>query len=300
VSTRRRTPPPRSANQTTQTQKRKRSKIKLPFLTPLSIVAFAVGLGFGWYLGKGKQGIDDGIKSAAYDLDPSLLNGQRILVLGTDQTSGSTDVMFTIESNGDKTQINQIPRDTFINSPRYGILKANALYTTGGPEVAEIDIGKILNQKIDHYARINLEGVRRVSDALGGVEINVPIRMKYDDNTQKLHIDLHPGKQILKGKDLEGYIRFRHDGLGDIGRMERQREVFKAVFRDVLSAKSLFHLPELIEISRDDIKTDLSPLELGAMLGLMKGNHLVISRLEGKPVMYKDLSYWLPAGQLLP
>ena len=124
--------------------------------------------------------------------------------------------------------------------------------------------------------------------------------MKYDDNTQKLHIDLRPGKQILKGKDLEGYIRFRHDGLGDIGRMERQRELFKEIFKDVLSAKSLFHLPELIEIAHDDIKTDLSPLELGALLGLMKGNHLVITRLEGKPVMYQNLSYWLPEGQVLP
>ena len=296
----RRTPPPKDSKQPTHTQKRKRSRNKRPFLTPLTLLAFVAGLGFGWYLGKGKQAVNNGIKNAAYELDPSLLNGQRILVLGTDQTSGSTDVMFTIESNGDKTQIEQIPRDTLINSPRYGILKANALYTTGGPEVAEIDVGKILNKKVDHYVQINLEGVKRVSDTIGGVEINVPIRMKYDDNTQKLHIDLRPGKQILKGKDLEGYIRFRHDGLGDIGRMERQRELFKEIFKDVLSAKSLFHLPELIEIAHDDIKTDLSPLELGALLGLMKGNHLVITRLEGKPVMYQNLSYWLPEGQVLP
>jgi LCP family protein required for cell wall assembly len=254
----------------------------------------------GALIGRGTAHVTEQVKNAAYELDPSLFNGRRILVLGTDQTSGSTDVMFTIESDGDKTVLEQIPRDTLINSPNYGVIKANSLYTLGGPEAVEIDIEKILNKKIDHYARVNLEGVRRISDAIGGVEVNVPFRMKYDDNSQNLHIDLQPGKQVLKGKDLEGYIRFRHDGLGDIGRMERQREVYNAIFKNVLSTRSLLHLPELIKISQEDIKTDLSPLELGAVLGLMKGNHLQITRLEGKPVMYKDLSYWLPQGQELP
>jgi len=275
--------------------KRRRNPLRL-----FTFVTFILGLIIGALIGRGTAHVTEQVKNAAYELDPSLFNGRRILVLGTDQTSGSTDVMFTIESDGDKTVLEQIPRDTLINSPNYGVIKANSLYTLGGPEAVEIDIEKILNKKIDHYARVNLEGVRRISDAIGGVEVNVPFRMKYDDNSQNLHIDLQPGKQVLKGKDLEGYIRFRHDGLGDIGRMERQREVYNAIFKNVLSTRSLLHLPELIKISQEDIKTDLSPLELGAVLGLMKGNHLQITRLEGKPVMYKDLSYWLPQGQELP
>ena len=286
--------------QPVKTPRKRRQRKKNSVNRVLAIIAFVLGLGTGWYIGNGKGKDEQVIKQAAFDLDPTLFNGKRILVLGTDQTSGSTDVMFTVESDGNTTQIEQIPRDTLINSPRFGVVKANALYSLGGPDVVEYDIGKVLHKKIDHYARINLEAVRRISDAIGGVEVNVPIRMQYDDKTQNLHINLMKGKQILKGKQLEGYIRFRHDGLGDIGRMERQQQVYQAIFKNVLSAKSLFHLPELISISNQDIKTDLSPLEMGAFLGLMKGNQLLINRLEGKPIMYQDLSYWLPAGEELP
>lgn len=107
-------------------------------------------------------------------------------------------------------------------------------------------------------------------------------------------------KQILSGNALEGYIRFRNDGLGDIGRLQRQQQVYKAVFTKVLSAKSLIHLPELIQIFREDVKTDLSPIEIGALLGLMKGNALSLHQLEGAPIMYKGLSYWLATGTNLP
>ena len=68
----------------------------------------------------------------------------------------------------------------------------------------------------------------------------------------------------------------------------------------MLTPTSLVHLPQLIAIARQDLTTDLSPLEVGALLGLMKGNHLKISRLEGTPVMYKEQSFWLPAGKELP
>ena len=46
----------------------------------------------------------------------------------------------------------------------------------------------------------------------------MPKRMYYVDNAQGLYIDLYPGKQLLKGEELEGFLRFRHDETGDLGR----------------------------------------------------------------------------------
>ncbi|KEF43021.1 MAG: hypothetical protein ER33_02095 [Cyanobium sp. CACIAM 14] len=265
-----------------------------------NLALFASGLLLGGYLANGYTSIDHALKNAAYELDPSLFNRKRVLVLGTDQSSGSTDVMFTVESDGAMTEIEQIPRDTMVQSGRFGVVKANALYALGGAEAAEDEVSRLIHGKIDHFARVNLEGVRRAGDALDGIEVNVPVRMKYDDYSQNLHIDLYPGRQVLKGAGLEGFIRFRHDGLGDIGRMERQRVVFNALFEKILSPGALVHLPDLIRITQEDVKTDLSPMEIGALLGLMKGNHLKITRLEGRPVWYKNLSFWLPSEESLP
>ena len=174
------------------------------------------------------------------------------------------------------------------------------LYTLMGPEKTEAEISKIIGKKVDHFARVNLNAIRMASDAIDGVEIKVPTRMHYDDYSQKLHIDLYPGRQMLKGTALEGYIRYRNDGLGDIGRLERQQQVYRALFLKLLSANSLIHLPGLIEVFKDDVKTDLSPIEVGALLGLMKGNKLSIHQLKGEPIMYKGLSYWLAAGSIHP
>ena len=282
----------------TKTAPRRRRKRKPRRI--IGLLLFASGFLLGSLLPTDHGQVVSRVKNAAYELDPAIFNRKRVIVLGTDQSSGSTDVMFTVESDGEKTVIQQIPRDTMVQSERFGIVKANSLYTLGGPVEVEKEVSRLVNRKIEHFARVNLEGVSRIITVLDGVEVNVPFRMKYDDYTQKLHIDIYPGKQILKGSALEGYIRFRNDGLGDVGRTERQQAVYKALFKKVMGADSIMHLPELISIAHDDIKTDLSPIEIGALLGLMKGNQLKIIRLEGRAIMYKDLSYWLPNGEQLP
>ena len=75
--------------------------------------------------------------------------GERpILVLGSDVVSGSTDVMFTVQIKDGRTQVLQVPRDTFVESARLGVVKANALYGMGGVEVAKSEVSKLLNRWI--------------------------------------------------------------------------------------------------------------------------------------------------------
>ncbi len=122
----------------------------------------------------------------------------------------------------------------------------------------------------------------------------MPKRMYYVDNSQGLYIDLYPGVQVLKGEELEGFLRFRHDELGDIGRLERQKLVLSAVFRKLAQPATVTRLPELLRIAGDDIRTDLSPVELATLLGAMSSTKLRTSQLPGRLYWYNDLSYWLP------
>ena len=231
-------------------------------------------------------------------LNPFSVENRRILVLGRDSVGENTDVMFTVRLDGDITHITQVPRDTFIESPQLGVVKANSLFALGGIQTAKDEVGQLLSAPIDRYLKVNLDAVSKLAEALGGVEVDVPKRMYYVDNAQGLYIDLYPGRQLLKGKELEGFLRFRHDEQGDLGRMERQRLVINQVFRKLAQPATLAQLPALLKIAGEDIQTDLSPLELTQLLGAMGHTKLSTQRLNGREYWENELSYWMPATNL--
>ena len=227
-------------------------------------------------------------------VSPAGMGDRRIVVLGTDHVSTNTDVMVTLQLKDGRTELTQVPRDTYIDSHNDGVMKANALYSTGGPEMVKQELSRLLNARVDRYLVLNLDAVQRLADALGGVEVDVPKRMYYVDNSQGLYIDLYPGRQLLKGAELEGFLRFRHDELGDIGRMERQKLVLAEVFRKLANPAMVGKLPQLMKIAGSDLRTDLSPLDMGTLVTAMATTKLSSSRLPGAPYWHDDLSYWMP------
>ncbi len=223
-------------------------------------------------------------------------NGQRqVLVLGTDRVADNTDVMFTLQVKDGITQLTQVPRDTFVESQDLGVIKANALYAFGGIDTTKQEVGRLLDRPVERYLRVNLRAVERLAEALGGIEVDVPKRMYYVDNAQGLYIDLYPGPQLLRGESLEGFLRYRHDELGDLGRMERQKLVLSEVFRKLVQPSGLSRLPELVQIAGDDIQTDLSLIEMGQLVSAMAGNpRLTSAQVPGRLFWHNDLSYWMP------
>ncbi len=217
-----------------------------------------------------------------------------ILILGSDQVSGSTDVIFTVQVADGLTRITQVPRDTFVESPNLGVQKVNALYAVAGIDATRSEVGRLVGTPVQKHLKVNLRAVERVADALGGVEVSVPKRMVYADYSQGLFIDLQPGRQTLKGRDLEGFLRFRHDEAGDLGRMDRQRLVINEVFRKLASPATLVQLPTLLKIAGEDIDTNLSPLDMSRVIGMLGQSKLSSSRLPGRLYWDNDLSYWMP------
>jgi LCP family protein required for cell wall assembly len=217
---------------------------------------------------------------------------KEVVILGTDVGGGNTDVMYTLRVDNGVTKLTQVPRDTYIDSSRFGPLKANALYAFGGADAVKQELSKHLGRPVQHHILVNLSVIRRLGDALGGLEVNVPKRMVYNDNTQGLHIDLQPGPQVLRGRDIEGFLRFRHDELGDIGRLDRQKLLLKALFDQLTKPESLVRLPSLLAAAGKDMKTDLGPMEIGGLITAMGGTKLDAERLGGRPFMRDGISYW--------
>ncbi|MFM7455511.1 MAG: LytR family transcriptional regulator, partial [Vulcanococcus sp.] len=56
-------------------------------------------------------------------ITPAGMGERRIVVMGTDHVSTNTDVMFTVQLRDGRTELTQVPRDTFIDSSRYGVMK---------------------------------------------------------------------------------------------------------------------------------------------------------------------------------
>jgi LCP family protein required for cell wall assembly len=216
--------------------------------------------------------------------------------MGTDQVGANTDVLLTLQIKDGTTRLTQVPRDTYIESESHGVLKANALYAVGGVETVKRELSRLLSVPVERYVMVNLDAVQRLAEAVGGVEVDVPKRMFYVDNSQGLYIDLYPGRQLLQGRDLEGFLRFRHDELGDIGRLERQKMVLRQVFSKLADPATVTRLPELLQVAGRDVRTDLSPVELGALVSAMAGTRLSTAALPGRAIWQDDLSYWMPAS----
>jgi LCP family protein required for cell wall assembly len=214
-----------------------------------------------------------------------------VLVLGTDAGGGNTDVIAALRVEGGHTAITQIPRDSYIETDQYGPMKINALYSAGGIEALKREVSAKMGRPIRHHLILNLGAIRRIADLMGGIEVNVPKRMFYTDNTQGLYIDLQPGLQTLKGRDLEGFLRFRHDETGDIGRMERQQLAVQALFRKLIRPDQLVRLPALLMLSGKELQTDMGPMELGGLVTAMSTTDLKIKHLEGRPFDQGGVSY---------
>ncbi|MGB5134352.1 MAG: LCP family protein [Prochlorococcaceae cyanobacterium] len=262
------------------------------------LLAMAVGLGGGLLL---SMPISEWLSENPLGENQRIINPfaawsrvgeQNILLLGTDEEGELTDVIASLRIDGGTTRVTQVPRDTYIELEGYGPQKVNALYPIGGATMATRELSHRLGRPISHYLVVNLRAIRRMSDAVGGVEVDVPKRMYYVDNTQGLTIDLQPGLQTLKGRDLEGFLRFRHDEMGDIGRIERQQLVLHALFRKLTRPDQLVRLPMVLAAVSGDIETDLGPLELGGLVTAMGTTRLEIERLDGRPFYQDGISYW--------
>ncbi|MDA1352863.1 MAG: LCP family protein [bacterium] len=230
------------------------------------------------------------------------LQGVNVLVVGIDNTKTvqRSDTIVLLHLNEVKNRIGvlSIPRDTHVNIPGYGMTKINHAYAHGGMSLLQQTVSSFLNIPIDYYVQVNLSGVEKIVDELGGIPIHVEKALKYDDFAGDLHIDLQAGDQVLSGKDASAYLRFRRDSKGDIGRIDRQQQFLKSVTEKVLESGNLLSSPRLLRKLVGMVNTNLS---LRQMLGFVRqfGRAFVSNRFQsgtvpGAVTLIDGVSYWRP------
>ncbi len=197
------------------------------------------------------------------------------LVLGHDRAAVLTDVIMLINYNVTEgtIAIMQFPRDTYVS---YGVPtnRINATYSTylseargKGSDTPQLDalkkfadvLEEALCTHIHFCAVMDLNGFRNIVDAIGGVEMNVPRRMYYNDPEQGLYINLQPGYQTLNGAQAEQFIRFRSGYVqADFGRQDAQKIFMSAFIEKVKKSVDVSTLTELAGVVIDNLYTDIT------------------------------------------
>ena len=228
-------------------------------------------------------------------------NFYTFLIVGKDKVGMNTDVIMLISFNTatGRIAVMQIPRDTYIEV--YGVShklnsvfaacyndakrnKANDPTEAGMKEFVSV-LQKNLNVKIDYYAMMYLDGFKNIVDIIGGVPMNIPFRMYYDDPDQGLHIDLYPGEQVLNGAKAEQFVRYRSGYIeGDVGRVDAQKLFITAMMKQIETNLTLAKIPQLaaegiknvstsapigdiVYFGKAILKTDMSDITMFTMPG---------------------------------
>lgn len=212
-----------------------------------------------------------------------------ILLMGTDTGAlgrtekGRTDtlMLMTLNPKTDTTTIVSLPRDMKVNLPgypEYSPSKINAAYTYGGVKETINTVQKEFNVPVDFYLLVNMGGLEKAINKVGGVDVVSPLTFTYEGNS------FQKGKKYhLNGKQALAFSRMRHeDPNGDYGRQQRQRIIIAALLKKSVSYKTILNKSFLNSLS-DSSQTDLSMSNMLTLARKYSGarDHIVQDHAEG-------------------
>ncbi len=151
-----------------------------------------------------------------------------------------------------------VPRDTRASIPGHDTTKINAAHAWGGAPLTIRTVQNFLGVPFPYYIEITERGFVHLIDAVGGVNVHIDKDLNYDDNWDGLHIHLKKGYRRLGGQSAMEFARFRHDPLGDIGRIARQQQVMNALLDELRQPRAVLRMDRILRVFREDIQTNLT------------------------------------------
>lgn len=292
------------------------------FVLSFSISLICFGLLFTWLDGSllfksnsimasdGSEDFDDQSK-AGNSGDTMELNKKEykeellFLLMGIDGDDVSkskgyrTDTMILAKVNFDDGSINllSIPRDSrvYVKGKRDKITHAHAY---GGSELAIRTVREFLNIDLEYFVKVDYQVVKGIVDAIGGIDIDVPVRMKYSDPkaSPPLKIDLQPGIQELNGQKAHDFLRFRGYKSGDVGRVEAQQYFMTEFIKQSLRIKNIPQIPKMVEEYYKNVETNIpltTMLRAAASASNLDIENMNTFIIPGEGKYVGDTSYYL-------
>ena len=185
------------------------------------------------------------------------------LVLGVDENNRADTIMLLSFEDGNVTGTS-IPRDTaFISKELDRKVKLSEILNSENGNQKVIDaVRDTLSVPITYYAKVNLSAVKEIVDSAGGLEIDVPMDMEYDDPHKNLHIKLKQGRHTLNGDAVCGLLQFRRSNngtgypQGDMTRIEVGQQVISEFIKQKLNKEFIDKSPDIFKILADNMETN--------------------------------------------
>ncbi|MGE5678244.1 MAG: LCP family protein [Pseudomonadota bacterium] len=157
-----------------------------------------------------------------------------VVILGSDERedeiSRSDVIMLAKYKEAEnKLILVSIPRDCKVAIPRRGMCKINSAYAYGGARLQARVIEELFKLNGLNYIHFNFEGFKKIIDSLGGVRVFAEKDFKSIRGKKRTYAV--KGENILYGNELLEYVRFRYDKDGDFGRIKRQQQVLKSIYK---------------------------------------------------------------------
>ncbi len=275
------------AVRTASRKKRRRRKVIVGSLVGLLCVCLiGAGAAFAYLysINKNLQSrVDDALLSVLSPMDTPT-DPFYLLLLGTDGSAEREEdegldssayrsdsmMLARVDPGQKKAAIISIPRDTLVDIPGSGKQKINAALAIGGPSLAVQTVSKMAGVPISHYAEVDFDGFASVVDALGGIEVDVPIAINDEDAGGSLEA----GEQTLDGAQALILCRTRHTyddyGAGDLYRAANQRLVLSAIAQKIL-ASDAFSMGNSVSALSQYVTTDLDVASIIGIAQAMRG-----------------------------
>lgn len=217
-----------------------------------------------------------------------------------DKVRTDTLMVFNINKSNGHISILSIPRDTraAIDGRKYKE-KINHAHFYGGPDLVLDSITNLIDLDLKYYVIADYNFVEEFVDLIGGVNIDVPMDMHYEDPTADppLYIDLKEGYQNLDGDQSIQFLRFRSGYKdADLGRIRAQQQYIKALTESALRPINILKTPMFISAYNEYINTNIpieTILKFAANFNKYDLENMNIETLPGKAKMMNGISYYV-------
>lgn len=205
-----------------------------------------------------------------------------MLLLGTDGRPGEgtyrTDsiILARVDATTQQVTLISIPRDTKVEY-QGSTMKINAVFTYGqiddgnGAEEMVEAVNELCGVEISEYAEINFQGMEKLIDAVGGIDLYIPEGDAVEGDSH-LDVDVPAGQQHLDGEHALAFARSRYlFADGDYTRMRHQRMVLGALADKILNNLDIGTIPAILDSLADMVHTSLSVDEILSLVSAMRG-----------------------------
>lgn len=238
--------------QPTPRRRKKRRKGLMALGIAGTLVLVAV-IAVGAYFANLAHNFDSGTKKyenampSNDDGRPAETGSYNVLLLGSDSRQGEADanqvsgeradtiMLLHVPADGGQAYIISIMRDTWVDIPGHGQAKINSALDQGGISLEVRTIENLLNTRIDNVVGVNFEGFRDLTNALGGVTVDVPVGFTNDHGET-----FEKGPQKMNGDRALTFVRERYSFAdGDYQRVRDQRAYMRGVIKEIGDPQTL-------------------------------------------------------------